>query len=158
VAVHNNEKQGWIVIFAFLGLLLVVVIWGAVSSARNDLAYALASVKKSMEMSYQNVFSNKSDLVQGDSLANSGELMSAFCDAKAGHLKFSGYIPPEMTWISSEAVKLKSTNLLCVVELGGESRYGMDAKGECRFVSGEEFANWPRVSAQKTGEAAGKMP
>ena len=145
--VHNNTKQGWVVIVMTLSVFMVLVVFGWISEGGRTKQYLLNGMKDSLGRSYAEICTNKFNGQSGvTTLITRDETRTAFIGTNIGRLKYPSFIPPQDIWISTEPVKLMTSNLLCVVLVFNSDYYGIDANGKFDKILEKEFVKWPHVS------------
>ncbi len=133
----NNTKQGLIVSWGFLVVLIAIGAVMMINYGRRTHAYALSLVKGSLEKSRLEAFAGKSNVVnQGVFSITPSELATALRDTTL--------------CISKVTVSSMSTDIVCAIPVSDNSAYAIDANGAFRELSKEEFAKWPHISAQET--------
>jgi hypothetical protein len=131
----NNTKQGLIVSWGFLAVLISIGAVMMINFGRREHAYAFSLVKGSLEQERLKAFAGKSNVInQGVFLVTPSELATALHDTTL--------------CISKETVKSMSIDIVCAMPLSDNSAYAIDANGVFRELSREEFAGWPHVLAQ----------
>jgi hypothetical protein len=146
--VSHNTRQGLIVILIFFGPILLFLLLTATHSAQAKREAALESVRSSLTRSYAEAFVNQTNDTSGTNrVVESQELLAAFCNTNTCQLKTTGFVWSTNIWISSQPVRIGTTNLCCVAGVFDDQRYGIDAVGNFRVVGESEFARWPCLPA-----------
>ena len=142
----NNTKQGLIVSIGFLAILFVIGLIEVLRFTHNQVLSFRSELKYSLEQPWKKLLADKSNAVnQGVVIVTSEDLCAVYCGTnKWSHGPFLRNL-----WFSKEPVKSMSTNVVCAWSDSDNGGYAIDANGEFRELTKEEFAGWPHISAQE---------
>lgn len=143
----TNIKAPWIVVIFTAFVLLILLVWISVHTARQNIRYfehAVTNGLTNMYVEISNTTTNRSG--QHPVVLSKEELSMILLDETRPRSYLLGLTSQSNIYIPSSGITLGTTNLLCVINTGETLWSGIDATGRCRGVSQAELQVWPHTS------------